>query len=100
MTITQQRDGSDLTITLEGKLDTKTAPELSDVVNTSLDGVTKLTFDLDKLEYVSSAGLRVLLLALRTINKANGEVIAKNINEAVMDVFDMTGFIDDITILD
>ena len=78
---------------LEGRLDTTTAPELESEVKTSLDGVSKLTFDLKDLEYVSSAGLRVLLSAQKIMN-AQGEMKIRNVNETVMEIFEVTGFSD------
>ena len=78
---------------LEGRLDTTTAPELESEVKTSLDGVSKLTFDLKDLEYVSSAGLRVLLSAQKIMN-AQGEMKIRNVNETIMEIFEVTGFSD------
>ena len=78
---------------LEGRLDTTTAPELESELKTSLDGVSKLTFDLKDLEYVSSAGLRGLLSAQKIMN-AQGEMKLCNANETVTEIFDVTGFSD------
>ena len=78
---------------LEGRLDTTTAPELESELKSSLDGVSKLTFDLKDLEYVSSAGLRVLLSAQKIMN-AQGEMKIRNVNETVMEIFEVTGFSD------
>ena len=97
MTITKTGAGADLTIALEGRLDTTTAPDLEKEVQESLDGVTSLTFDLKALEYISSAGLRVLLSAQKIMNK-QGEMKITGANEAIMEVFEVTGFIDILNI--
>ncbi|MBO4395288.1 MAG: STAS domain-containing protein [Eubacterium sp.] len=97
MTITKTGEGSDLTIALEGRLDTTTAPDLEKEVQESLGGVSNLTFDLKALEYISSAGLRVLLSAQKIMNK-QGEMKITGANEAIMEVFEVTGFIDILNI--
>ena len=97
MTITTEQNGNALTLTLEGRLDTTTAPELDGVIKNSLEGITDLTVDLEKLEYISSAGLRVLLSAQKTMNK-QGAMTVRNINETVMEIFEVTGFSDILTI--
>ena len=97
MTITKKGGGSELTIALEGRLDTTTAPDLEKEVQESLDGVTSLVFDLTALEYISSAGLRVLLSAQKIMNK-QGEMKITGANEAIMEVFEVTGFIDILNI--
>lgn len=97
MTINQAKNGSKLTVALEGRLDTTTAPQLEEVVRTALDGVTDLEFDFAKLEYVSSAGLRVLLAAQKTMNK-QGNMVIHNANSDLMDIFEVTGFSDILTI--
>ena len=98
MTITKMQKGAELKLTLEGRLDTNTAPELEAELQSSLDGVTELTMDLEKLEYISSAGLRVLLSTQKTMNK-QGEMKISNVSETVMDVFEVTGFSDILTII-
>lgn len=97
MTINQAKNGSKLTVALEGRLDTTTAPQLEEVVRTALDGVTDLEFDFAQLEYVSSAGLRVLLAAQKTMNK-QGNMVIHNANSDLMDIFEVTGFSDILTI--
>lgn len=84
-------------IALEGRLDTVTAPELESTVKGSIDGVKTLEFDFDKLEYISSAGLRVLLSAQKIMN-SQGEMKVRNVNETIMEIFDVTGFSDILTI--
>ncbi len=98
MTITKAQNGSELKLALEGRLDTTTAPDLEAELKTALDGVTELTMDLEKLEYISSAGLRVLLSTQKIMNK-QGEMKIANVTEAVMDVFEVTGFSDILTII-
>lgn len=97
MTITNKREGNNLTVALEGKLDTASAPELEAFIKAELGGVELLVLDLAKLKYTSSAGLRTILLAQKTMNK-QGKMILKNVGEDIMDVFDMTGLIDLLTI--
>ena len=97
MTIQQMKNGNALTIALEGRLDTMTAPELEAALKDALPGVEELTFDLEKLEYISSAGLRVLLSAQKTMHR-QGSMKVKNANEIIMEIFDVTGFADILTI--
>ena len=97
MNITKQREGNQLNVALEGKLDTASAPELEAFIKAELGGVELLVLDLAKLKYTSSAGLRTILLAQKTMNK-QGKMILKNVGEDIMDVFDMTGLIDLLTI--
>lgn len=99
LNIKSEKKGSEFTIVLGGRLDTNTSPELEEVVDSSLDGVEKLVFDMADLEYISSAGLRVLLAALQTMEE-QGEMVLRNVREEIMDVFEITGFIDDLTIED
>ena len=94
MTINMNRDGDALTVSLEGRLDTTTAPKLESELRPALkDGVTELFIDLKALDYVSSAGLRVLLSAQKIMNK-QGEMTVRNVNDDVMEVFEVTGFVD------
>ncbi|MBE6704876.1 MAG: STAS domain-containing protein [Ruminococcaceae bacterium] len=90
-------DGTELTIKVSGRLDTTTSPQLEAELKQSIGGITKLVFDLSELEYLSSAGLRVLLSAHKTMDK-QGEMIVKNVNDAVNEIFEITGFIDILTI--
>ena len=82
---------------LGGRLDTTTAPELEKELKDSLDGVAALTIDMKELEYISSAGLRVLLSAQKIMNR-QGEMKLKNVNETIMEIFEVTGFCDILTI--
>lgn len=97
MKIIKNQNGGCLTIALEGRMDITTAPDLEKEIKDSLDGVTELVFDLEKLTYISSAGLRVLLLAQKKMNK-HGSMMAIHVNEAVMEVFVNMGFSDILTI--
>jgi len=96
MTINKVKTDSELTLALEGRLDTTTAPQLEAELNSSLDGVMKLTFDFLQLEYISSAGLRVLLAAQKIMNK-QGSMAIKNAGPDIMEVFEITGFSDILT---
>ena len=97
MNIIKNLEGSKLEIVLEGRLDTTTAPSLDDELKQSVEGVTELVFDFEKLEYISSAGLRVLLSAQKIMNK-QGSMKIINVNDTIMEVFDITGFADVLTI--
>ncbi len=93
MTINKNLDGQTLTLELEGRLDTITAPELEGVLNDSLEGVAALILDFKSLVYLSSAGLRVLLAAQKRMAK-QGSMKVKNVNDTIMEVFTVTGFCD------
>lgn len=97
LNITKNRDHDALTVALEGRLDTTTAPQLETELKDSLDGVTALTLDLAEMDYISSAGLRVLLSAQKRMN-GQGEMKIIHAGEAVMEIFDVTGFSDILTI--
>ena len=97
MKITEKMNGTELTVLLAGRLDTTTAPELEKELNAKTDAVTELTLDLNDLEYISSAGLRVLLSAHKAMSKKGGMKVV-NVNELVREVFDVTGFSDILTI--
>lgn len=93
MNIQKTASGTTLTVAPEGRLDTTTAPKLEEEPRGSVDGVSRLVFDLAKLEYISSAGLRVLLAMQKLMNR-QGAMLLRNVNEAVMKVFEVTGFSD------
>ncbi|MBQ7613819.1 MAG: STAS domain-containing protein [Butyrivibrio sp.] len=97
MTINKTANGNELVIALEGRLDTTTAPQLDEELKTALNGVEDLKFDFSKLEYISSAGLRVLLSAQKVMNK-QGSMVIKNVNEEIQEIFEVTGFVDILTI--
>ena len=97
MNIEKKLDGSTLTLSLDGRLDTTTSPDLEETLASSLDGVTALVFDFAKLDYLSSAGLRVLLSAQKRMNK-QGSMKLVRVNDAVKEVFEITGFSDFLTV--
>lgn len=97
MNINKTVNGNELTVALEGRLDTATAPQLEAELNQSIVGTQKLVFDFAGLEYLSSAGLRVLLASQKIMNK-QGEMIVRNVNETIMEIFEVTGFCDVLTI--
>ena len=97
MTIEKKMNGNELVIALEGRLDTMTSPELEAELNQSLAGADSLTLDFSKLEYISSAGLRVLLSAHKVMS-AKGGMKVTNVNEIVQEVFEVTGFADILNI--
>ena len=97
MTIQKTMNGSTLEIALEGRLDTVTAPELEAELKDSMDQAEALVFDLTKLDYISSAGLRVLLSAHKAMSRKGGMKVT-HVNEIVQEVFDVTGFSDILTI--
>lgn len=97
MTINKSKNGADLTIALAGRLDTMTSPELEADLDSSLEGVQNLTFDLEKLDYVSSAGLRVLLSAQKRMTGQGGMKVT-HVNDVIMEIFEVTGFSEILTI--
>lgn len=97
MRIDKVLNGNELKLNVSGRLDTVTAPELETVIKNELAGVETLVFDLEKLEYISSAGLRVLLSAQKIMSK-QGRMIIRNAGESIMEVFEVTGFTDILTI--
>lgn len=97
MTINKALEGSKLTILLEGRLDTTTSPSLEAELKGALDGITELVFDFEKLEYISSAGLRILLATQKVMNK-QGSMVIKHVNEVIDEVFEVTGFADILTV--
>lgn len=97
LTIEKNRQGAELTVALDGRLDTVSAPEFEAVVRNELAGVESLILEFKKLQYTSSAGLRVILLAQKAMNK-QGQMTLKNVADSVMEVFEMTGLADLLTI--
>lgn len=96
MTIMKNKDGGRLTVKLSGRLDTTTSPQLEQAL--LLDGIQELVFDLSDLQYLASAGLRVLLRTQKKMNARKGAMIVKNANETILEVFEMTGFSHVLTI--
>ena len=97
LNIEKVAEGTSLTVKLEGRLDTTTSPQLEGELGSKLEGVKDLVFDLEKLEYISSAGLRVLLSAQKLMNN-QGSMVVKNSIEEIREIFDVTGFSDILTI--
>ena len=97
MNINKTIDENVMTLEIEGRLDTVSAPELETEVEAIPDDITKLVLDLENLEYISSAGLRVLLSAHKKMSLKDG-MFVKNANELVMEVFEVTGFSDILNI--
>ena len=97
MNINKNKEDAKMTIAMEGRLDTRTAPLLEGELKDSLADITELVFDFSKLEYISSAGLRVLLVAQKAMNK-QGSMVIRNVNDVIMEVFEVTGFSDILTI--
>lgn len=97
MDINKTIEGAKLTVALTGKLDTLTSPELDKSLNESIDGIKELVLDFASLKYISSAGLRVLLAFQKRMNK-QGSMCIINVSEQIMEVFEMTGFADILTV--
>ena len=97
MTINKKQEGTTLEIAVEGRLDTTTAPQLEAELKHSIDGITALTMDFANLEYISSAGLRVLLSAQKVMNK-QGSMVVRHVNDTISEIFEVTGFVDILTI--
>ena len=98
MNITEKTEGTSSTLLIEGRLDTTTAPALEAKIKELEGSTTSLVLDFASLEYVSSAGLRVLLGAQKHFNSVKGSMILKNVNKDIMEVLELTGFIDILTI--
>lgn len=97
MNIVKTAEGKTLNIALEGRLDTTTAPQLEAELKQSIADNTELNLDFEKLEYISSAGLRVLLAAQKVMNK-QGKMVIRNVNDVISEVFEVTGFSDILTV--
>ena len=97
MEISKTKSGSELVISLSGRLNTVSAPMFEEEVKSSIDGVTELVLDFSNLEYMSSAGLRILLSTQKVMNK-QGKMTVRNVNDTVMEVLEITGFTKILTI--
>ena len=97
MEIKKEKNENELNLAVVGRLDTTTAPQLEAELKQSISGVEKLVLDFEALEYLSSAGLRVLLAAQKVMNK-QGEMVIRNVNETIAEIFEITGFADILTI--
>lgn len=98
MTAETSKNGTSATIAVGGRVDTTTAPDLDAVIQQALPGLTELVIDMADLAYLSSAGLRVLLSAQKAMNSAQGTMTVRNVNETIMEILDVTGFCDILTI--
>lgn len=97
MTITKKQNGEALEIAIEGRLDTMTSPELEAELNKSLDGVETLVINFSKLDYISSAGLRVLLATQKVMNR-QGSMTIRHVSDVIHEIFEVTGFVDILSI--
>ncbi len=97
MQITKNLENERLTLAVSGRIDTSTAPELESVINNNAQNVKELIIDLKDMDYISSAGLRVLLKTQKLMN-TQGSLLIKNVQSDVMEIFEMTGFVDILTI--
>jgi anti-sigma B factor antagonist len=97
MDIKKELNGTELKISIIGKLNTVTAPQLDTEIKSSVAGITDLILDFAELDYLSSAGLRVILTAQQIMNK-QGKMVIRNVNDTINEIFDVTGFIDILTI--
>lgn len=97
MNIETKTENGNVTLKIEGRLDTTTAPELERALDEVLDGAKELVLDMNGLEYISSAGLRVILKAQKVMN-TQGSMKLTGVNDSIMEVFDITGFLDILTI--
>lgn len=97
MTITKQAENTTLVLAISGRIDTTTAPQLEGEIQNSVAGITSLVLDFKEVEYISSAGLRVLL-STQKLMKKQGEMVLKNVCQDILDIFEMTGFSDFLTI--
>ena len=97
LNIGNEKNGEKLTVTLEGRLDTTTAPELEESVKANIEGVKELIFEINALEYISSAGLRVLLATQKIMNRQGGMKLCR-VKDVIMEILEVTGFTDILTI--
>ncbi len=97
MTVTKNANGTELIFSVEGRIDTTTAPQLEKELKDSIDGVTTLVINFSKVEYISSAGLRILLSTQKLMNQKSSMKLV-NVSENIMEVFEVTGFSDILTI--
>ena len=93
MNVDMKRNGTELTVAVEGRIDTLTAPDLEEQLEPELEDVERLIFDFAELKYISSAGLRVLLSSMKVMDE-QGEMIVRNVNSDIMEIFEVTGFAD------
>ena len=99
MTIKQKKENGKLVVFIEGRVDTTSSPVLSEYLQKELNGVKELELDFSDVEYISSAGLRVLLFAQKTMNSCQGKMVVSHANEEIMEIFELTCFNEIITII-
>ena len=99
LNIVKKQDGDTLTVKLDGRLDTNTAPDFQTEMEPMLNDISKLVLDFEKLDYISSAGLRVLLTFEQEMEEQEKTLEVTNVNDIIHDVFDVTGFLDILTIV-
>ena len=99
MNLKQKRDGEKLTIFIDGRIDTNTAPNLNDYLEKELPGAKDLTLDIEKVDYISSAGLRAILFAQKTMEGQGGKMVVAHVNSDIMETFELTCFTDFLTII-
>ena len=92
MNLTSSKNENILTVSVQGSIDTVTAPELDKYLQENIEGITELVFDFSAVDYISSAGLRVVMMANQNMEECDGSLTVRNVNEDVMEVFEMTGF--------
>lgn len=97
MTIDKRKNGKEMLMVISGRMDTSTSPQFESEIKESLENIENLILDFENLEYISSAGLRVILAAQKIMNK-QGKMVIRNVNEVVSEVFEITGFVDILTI--
>lgn len=98
MEIFKMAEGKTMIIKVSGRIDTTTAPELDKTIKNSIENTSELILDFENLDYISSAGLRVILSAQKTMNQQGGKMKVTNVNEIVAEVFEITGFADILNI--
>jgi len=92
MEILKTQNGTELTLTIKGKIDSRSTPELEEALNKALDGITRLILDFKEVDYITSAGLRAILATQTTMDDSEGELIIRSCDESVKEVFNLTGF--------
>ena len=99
MNIKQNKQGNKLILSIEGRIDTVTAPTFMETIQKETPGLSELELDFGKVDYVSSAGLRVLLFAQKTMKGQGGTMVVSNVNSDIMETFELTCFTDILTII-
>ncbi len=100
MKVSKKQEGNKLTVIIDGTVDAKTAPQLSEALEGALEGIDELYFDMEKMDYTSSVGLRVLLMAYQEMDDKDGRMVLMHLNDDVKEILDDTGFTDFLEIED